>query len=251
VKTLDRASAIRQLVMLATVAALGCRAGRVEPLPLFDRSQLVDHAETLAVHVGPWPTGYTVHQLHVDHDSILSTITAFSHDSVTQQVALTFDIQSLKPRRVRAANSLEVVDLVYSVNRVEGTRVVWSPMGKRDTLAVEMPLDSAALDRRHLLAIVPWLPLAVGHVFTVSAYDSWIGRVRPVRIAVEKEARITVPVGTFRAYRIRLTTPPIEFMDDQGLFPTILFVSIDSPRAILRIERPQQDAISVLTSHRP
>jgi len=242
---------IRHFVMLAAVAALGCRAARVEPLPLFDRSQLVDHAETLAVHVGTWPTGYTVHQVRVDNDSILSTITAFYHDSTTQQVALTFDIHSLKPRRVRAANSLEMVDLVYSANRVEGTRVVWSPAGKQDTLAVDVPLDSATLDRRNLLAIVPWLPLAVGHIFMVSVFDSWTGRVRSVRIAVEKEARLTVPAGTFRAYRIRLTTPPIEFMDDQGIFPAIVFVSIGSPRAILRIERPQQDAISVLTSHRP
>ena len=237
--------------MLAAFAALGCRAGRVEPLPRFDRSQLIDHAETLAVKVGTWPTGYTVHELHVDGDSILSTITGFYHDSATQQVALTFDIQSLRPRRVRTANSPEVVDLVYSVNRVEGTRVVWSPMGKQDTFAVDMPLDSGSLDRRDLLAIVPWLPLAVGHTFAVSVFDSWTGRVRPVRIAVEKEVRLTVPAGTFRAYRVRLTTPPIEYMDDQGLFPTVVFVSIDSPRAIVRMERPRQGAISVLTSHRP
>ena len=237
--------------LLSTVAIIGCRPGHLEPLPAFDRSQLADHAETFAVSVGGAAAGTVMLQQQVQDDSVRSTITTLYHDSVVEQVTLTFDNQSLMPRRVRATNSLEVVDLVYSRNRVTGTRMVWTPVGKRDTLTVEMPFDSVALDRRHLLTIVPWLPLVVGHVFTVSVFDSWTGHLRAVRIAVEKESRVTVPAGTFRVYRLRLTTPPVGFMDDAGLFPTILFVTVGSPRTIVRIERPQQDAVTVLTGRRP
>lgn len=194
--------------------------------------------------------GLLVLQLQVGEDSVRSSVTPYYHDSMAQHVLMTFDPRSLRPVRVRDSSSLEVIDLSYSANRVSGTRVVWNPAGAQDTLNLDLPIDSATLDRRSLLTVASWLPLVPGHVFRISVFDSWNRRVVPVRIAVGHESLITVPSGTFRAYRLDVTTPPATHPNDFGLFPTVLYVSADSPRVLLRIERPRQDAISELISRR-
>jgi len=238
----------RSLVLLAWV--LGCSAARTEPLPTFERSQIVAHAETLALRVDGDSLGVMVLQLEVGRDSVRGAITPYYHDSMAQHVLMTFDPRSLRPVRVRDSSSLEVVDLRYSANRVSGTRIVWNPAGAQDTLNLDVPIDSATLDRRSLLTVASWLPLAPGRVFGASIFDSWSRRVVPVRIAVGHESRITVPSGTFRAYRLDVTTLWATGPNHFGLFPTVLYVSVDSPRVLLRIERPRQHAICELISRR-
>jgi hypothetical protein len=132
---------------------------------------------------------------------------------------MTFDPHSLRPVGVRASTGVEVVDLIYSANHVCGTRIVWNPAGVQDTMRIDVPIDSITLDRRNLLTIASWLPLVPGRMFTVSIFDSWTRRVVPVHIAVGDESRISVPAGTFRAYRLDLTTPSTTRANELGSLP--------------------------------
>jgi len=232
------------------VGVLGCRAARLEPLPSLDHAQVVAHAETLDVRVDGDSVGVVVLQLQVGEDSVRSSITSYYHDSISQYVVMTFDPRSLRPVHVRDSSAREVIDLRYSADRVSATRKVWNPAGAQDTLNFDLPTDSATLDRRSLLTVASWLPLVPGHVFGLSVFDSWTRGVVPVRIAVGRESQITVRSRRFRAYRLDVTTPPVARPNDFGLFPTVLYVSVDSPRVLLRIERPRQNAISELISRR-
>src|SRR5882672_386821 len=129
-------------VVVATIAIVitsGCRTATPAPLPMFEPSQIVDHAETLRVRVAGESVSVAILQLHVLSESVVSLIASASNDSLTQEILMTFDRVSLKPTRVRASNALEVVDLVYSSERVWGKRVVWNPAGGQDTMDVNAP----------------------------------------------------------------------------------------------------------------
>jgi len=235
--------------VLSVFLALACRAKRPEPVVAFDRSQFFPYTDTLTRRfTGGSDT--VVFQLHVTADSVLGTIDTFRHDSLSQHVVVTFDMHSLRPVRVSAFDKQEIVDLAYSADSVRGKRIVWNPAGTQDTSAVIFGIDSVTVDRRSLLIITPWLPLAPGRVFAISVFDSWTKSVVPVRIAVGHESRITVPSGTFRAYRLDVTAPRPTGRSAFGLFPTIVYVSVDSPRVLLRFDRPRQNAITELISRR-
>jgi hypothetical protein len=223
---------------------------RPEPVVAFDRSQLFPHTDTLARRFTEGVGDTVVFQLHLTDDSVLGTIDTFGHDSLSQHVVVTFDIHSLRPVRVRAFDKQEIVDLAYSADSVRGKRIVSNPAGTQDTLVVIFGIDSGTLDRRSLLVVTPWLPLAPGRVFAIPVFDSWTQSVVPVRIAVGHESPITVPSGTFRAYRLDVTTLRATGRSAFGLFPTIIYVSVDSPRVLLRFDRPRQNAVTELISRR-
>lgn len=63
----------------------------------------------------------------------------------------------------------------------------------------------------------------------------------PVRIKTGARTRVTLPAGTFDAYRVEVTAEEHRMVcPDPSFFPTIVYVAADSLRLVLRVERPQQ-----------
>ena len=73
----------------------------------------------------------------------------------------------------------------------------------------------------------PALPLADGKTFTMNVFSSGEGVTKLLTVKVAGVENITVPAGTFPAYRLELS----------GLqLPVVMHVTRDLPRRLLRIE---------------
>jgi hypothetical protein len=227
--------------VIAAGLAIACHLGPPQPLVALDPGQLVSHVDTLVLRAAGDSVAVSVVQLELSSDSIVGRIVESVHDTIVQHVVVTFDAH-LRPVEVHASESYQV-NLNYSVGRLRGIIVAKSTSGMTDSVRIDMPIDSLTQDRRSLLFIAPSIPLAPGRVFTVPIFDSWYRRVVQLDIAVGKRTRITVPAGTFDAYRLDLTAY-------HGMFPQRIYVSVDSPRRVLRIERPrEQVTIELVNSH--
>jgi hypothetical protein len=230
---------------LSCAVLAGCRPAAPAPLPIFDRTQVQSYAETFTWRVQGDAVGVPMSiELHVSPESVVSSIIEIAHDTVWQHAVAIFDASSLRLKEVQdSGEAIERIHLTYSKQEIRGMRATWNPAGMLDTIAVDVSIDSATIDRRVLFIVAPWLPLRAGRVFTLRFFDSWTRRVVPVHIAIRKPARVTVPVGSFEAYRLDLTA-------DHSLFPSVFYVSADSPRRLLRVDRPRQRAIMELTTFR-
>ncbi len=247
----------RFLSILPTTLAFACGVSRAESarmapptnerFPLRHSVSLVSHAETLALRAAADSGGRRQMALRVEtsNDGVVGTIDVFSQDSLYQHITAVFDPHSLEPKQVSETRPHWQASLTYPGDRVHGTVVRTSATGSPDTIRVERELAAADLDRRALLHVTPWLPLDEKHAFALRIYDVDLLYTYSVLVKTGGTARIVVPAGTFDAYRVEVISargmviPP-------SLIPTIVYVSADSLRRVLRVEQPDRGVIMEL-----
>jgi hypothetical protein len=180
-------------------------------------------------------------RLQVTDNGVLSTIDVLAHDTISQHIEAAFDPQSLAPSKVYEKRPNWEARLMCSGNRLRGSIVRTKPIGNADTIRVDRPITLAALDRRELFHVTRWLPLAADHVFALRIYDVDALGTYSVRIKTGGRSRIVVPLGTFDAYRVEVTPGERGMVCPfPTLFPAIVYISSDSLRLVLRVERPEQ-----------
>ena len=118
------------------------------------------------------------------------------------------------------------VHLQYGAGRVKGRAVVPQRQGPPKTFTVDTTLAPGTIDDNALGVLVPALPLAAGSTLTVSAFSSGTGGIKVYTLKVNTPESVTVPAGTFQAYRVDITG---------GQGPIQMFVSTDTPRRVLKI----------------
>lgn len=221
-----------------------------DPLPPIDTTQLVSHAETLATPAYHDSAGdVVVLGLRVAGDSAFGLIDAFTHGSrLTQHVDEMFYPRSLGVAMVRDSTSNPTVSLTYSPYGVRGTLVTTNALGEHETLQLDRPTGSMILNRRHLLTVVPWLSLGTGSSYRLWIHDDFVQTILPIRVTVAERLHLSVPAGAFDVYRVDLIAEhPRKVCAANRLFPTVLYITADSPRRIVRIERPGRKWIAELT----
>jgi hypothetical protein len=242
----------RFLSILPTTLSFACGVPRTEsarlappthePFPLRHAVKLVSYAETLAIRSATDSVLRMVLRVQTSSEGVIGTIEVFSHDSVYQHVTAAFDPQALEPKQVRETRPRWEASLTYPGDRVHGTVVKTSVTGNPDTIRVDRPLAAPDLDRRVLFLVTPWLPLEEKHAFALRIYDVDVLHTYSVLVKTGGTARIVVPAGTFDAYRV-------EVVDAGGVvplpsrFPSIVYVSADSLRRVVRVEHPEKDQI--------
>jgi hypothetical protein len=181
-------------------------------------------------------------RVRASNDGVIGTIDVFSHDSLYQHITATFAPQSLEPSQVRETRPQSQTSLTYTADHVRGTVVRTGPTGNADTVGVDRALAAADLDRRALLLVTPWLALDQVHVFALRIYDVDVLHTYSVLVKTGGTTSIASPAGTFDAYRV-------EVIDARGwasppsVIPSIIYISADSLRRVLRVERPDRDQI--------
>jgi hypothetical protein len=75
-------------------------------------------------------------------------------------------------------------------------------------------------------ALVPGLKWAPNAKFTVSAFDASSGTIKQLTLAVTATESVTVPAGTFPAYRVELTG---------GEQPLTFFITTAEPYRIVKM----------------
>lgn len=239
--------------MVLAIVAPGCRTTRPDhvamtPLPL-NYTDPVSVAQTYALREGRDSVGSLEFRVQATENAVVNTMFG-TYGSRSQRILVTFDPHTLRVRSVRDSAEDIGVDLNYAGSRLQGVIRYRNRLGRFNTVSLHDPIDSMIVDRRSVLVLAPLLPLESGRVFIQRVYDSSTFSVYPVRIAIGRRELVTVPAGTFDAYRLDLTAalPTVLCPGDVFAFPTVLWVRADSSRRIVRIERPHLRRVYDLTS---
>jgi hypothetical protein len=98
--------------------------------------------------------------------------------------------------------------------------------GTPRTIAVDTTVPAGAIDDNALSLIVPALPLAEGKSFSLNVFSSGEGVTKVATIKVAGVENVTVPAGTFSAYRLEISGMQL---------PVVMHVSTETPRRLLRV----------------
>ena len=114
-------------------------------------------------------------------------------------------------------------DVTYAGGRAKGTSTIPTPQGPKTTT-----FDTTAtnvIDDQSLGALVPFMAWTPTAKFPLSVFSGTKGGVTVVTLAVAGTEKLTVPAGTFDAYRVELTGSER---------PATLWVTTTAPHRVLK-----------------
>ena len=198
----------------------------------FDRSQIVARRDTFEAVFQGNPFGGQSTNVQLGGDSIVFTETTAigPGPTVEQHTTAVLAAADLSMRRADQTGHVEAqqsqIHLTYANGRVKGSAVVPQGAGTPKTIAVDTTVPAGAIDDNVLSVMVPALPLAEGKSFNLNVFSSGEGVTKVATIKVAGVENVTVPAGTFSAYRLEISGMQL---------PVVMHVSVESPRRLLRV----------------
>ena len=198
----------------------------------FDLSQIVARTDSFQVLAQGNPFGSQVTTVQAAGDSIVFTeATAIGPGpAVEQRTTVVVSAGDLAMRRADQIGRIQTqqseIHLVYANGRVKGSAVVPQGTGTPKSITVDTTVAAGVVDDNALTMLVAALPLAEGKSFSMNVFSSGEGVTKVATIKVAGVENVTVPAGTFSAYRLEISGMQL---------PIVMHVSVDSPRRLLRI----------------
>lgn len=198
----------------------------------FDTSQLEVGTDSFQITLQGNPMGQLVTELSRSGDTLVySENMSLAAIGMSQATTLAFDAATLTPITVEqngqfAGQSAEI-RLTYSDGRVKGHSQTPQPGGAPKVVDVDTTVVAGTVDLNAVQFLLPTLPLAEGASWTLNAFDASKGTIRQVKLKVAGVEDITVPAGTFSAFRID---------GDTGGQSFVFYVSRDTPRQLVKVE---------------
>lgn len=198
---------------------------KASPLAV-DPAQLVSRSDSFRVLVQGNPFGTQVSTLVADSGLYReeTNIGGF----VQQSTRVLFN-PDWTVREVHQAGTIQgtalKTDLVYADGRVKGTAMAPQPNAPPKSLTIDTTVVAGTIDDNALTVLTPALPLEAGKTFNVHMFVSGQGTAVPVTIKVNAPESVTVPAGTFEAYRIDVT----------GSQPLTFWVTTAAPRRLVKL----------------
>ena len=195
----------------------------------FDRAQLVARSDSFQALVQGKPFGSQTTNVDVTPDSIVFTESTTLGTFVQQRTTVVLNAD-LSMRRSDQSGTVQTqqseIHLTYVGGRVKGTAVSPQPTGTPKTTTIDTTVAPGTIDDNALSLLLPALPLAEGKSFNLSVFSSGEGVTKVVTVKVAGKENITVPAGTFSAYRLELSGMQL---------PVVMHVSTAAPRRLLRV----------------
>lgn len=198
----------------------------------FDRSQIVARTDSFQAVVQGNPFGFKVNTTQTTSDSLVfvehTTLGAAMEQRTTVVLGADFALRR-SDQSGTAQNQPTEIHLVYSGGRVKGRAVTPQQGGTPRTVDVDTAVAAGAIDDNSLEFLVPALPLAQGKSFNLNVFSSGEGVTKVVTVKVGGVENVTVPAGTFEAYRLDVTGMQL---------PVVMHVSTGgggTPRRLLRV----------------
>ena len=195
----------------------------------FDRAQLVARSDSFQALVQGNPFGAQTTNVEVTADSIVFTESTTLGTLVQQRTTVVLNAD-LTMRRSDQSGTVQTqqseIHLTYAGGRVKGSAVSPQPTGTPKTTAIDTTVAPGTIDDNALGLLLPALPFAEGKTFNLSVFSSGEGATKVVTVKVAGKENITVPAGTFSAYRLELSGMQL---------PVVMHVSTASPRRLLRV----------------
>ncbi len=200
---------------------------RVTALPV-DVSRLAERADSFTVLVQGNAMGHQTTSLTKTGNGYTYRNAMVIGPILQQSFESTFG-SDLAPRTVKAEGKVQgqdlKVDLVYANGRVKGSATTPSPTGPK-TVNVDTTVAPGVLDDSFVSALVPGLKWAPSAKFTISAFGVSTSTVKQLTMTVAGTESITVPAGTFSAYRVDMTG---------GEQPITFYVSTAEPHRVVKM----------------
>ena len=117
------------------------------------------------------------------------------------------------------------IDVSYAGNRARGSATVVGPDGALRTIAIDTALAAGTLDDNAIQALLPALSYAAGARWTFPVFASGQGSTTEMTLSAAGRESVTVPAGTFEAWRMELTGGPA---------PVTFFVTTARPHRLVR-----------------
>jgi predicted Zn-dependent peptidase len=198
----------------------------------FDHASIVARRDSFQIGFQGNEIGYQVSEVVVAADSLLyREQMSIPMMGAQQDGTVRLDPASLAPLAVDISGQIAGqpmnTKLVYDGNRVTGYTQTPQPSGTPDSSDIYATVADGAIDLNAIQLFLPALQLAEGAAFTFNAFDSSEGTARVVTLKVSGSEEVTVPAGTFAAFRIELSGTPQ---------PAVYFVDTARPHRLLKIE---------------
>jgi zinc protease len=195
----------------------------------FDRAQLVSRAESLEAIVQGNPFGYEKTTTAVTADSIVFT-QATVLGPVVQQNTTTVLNADLSMRRSDQTGTIQgqqvETHLTYGGGRVKGTTMSPQRGAAPKSLTIDTTIAAGTVDDNTLHFLLPALPLDQGKTFNLNVFSTGDGTTKVLSVKVAGIESVTVPAGTFAAYRLELSGMQV---------PVVMHVTQEKPRRLIRI----------------
>src|SRR3990172_1020979 len=210
-----------------SLADLSPKAGPV----LLDVAQLVPHTDSSRVLIQGNPLGASVTSIRRTAESLVLTEQSSLGSAFEQQTTRLLARADGTGRRLDQVTTQQgkqsETHLTYVGGRVKGRSVAPQPDGSMKPFDIDTMLPPGTMDENAVAFVVPALPLAAGKTFTLSLFTPSEGSTKLLTFKVRTPESITVPAGTFQAYRIDVTGSRVPF---------VMHVSTDTPRRVVKTE---------------
>jgi len=117
--------------------------------------------------------------------------------------------------------------LTYGDGRVKGHSAGPQPDGGVREFDIDTAVAAGTYDASAVPVIVPALPLAPGQTFNLSFFSSDENTLKVLSFKVGAPEPVTVPAGTFQAYRVDVTGSRVPF---------VMYVTTATPRRVVKTE---------------
>ena len=198
-------------------------------LPI-DRAALVARTDSFRILVQGNPMGTQVTSLRRTADSLVYRESSALGSLIQQQTTVVFDPATFSVRRVdqsgQAQGQTIAAHLEFSGNRVKGRVTQPQESGTPKTSDIDTETPPWTYDDNSWVALFPTLPLEAGKSFAMNIFSTGSGATRLLTIKVSGPEAVTVPAGTFQAFRLDVTG---------GDGPFIVYISSTAPRRVVKI----------------
>jgi hypothetical protein len=211
-----------------TAADLAPVAGAVA----LDRASIVSRADSFNVVIQGNVLGSQAWTITATPDSLVfRERLAIAAAGVNQESTVLFDPVTVAVRQVDqaggAAGQTSAVHLTFDGGRVQGTSTTPQPSGTPRSLTIDTTVAPGTYDDNALPLVIPALPLEPGKTINLNVFSSADATVKVLSVKVGAAESVTVPAGTFEAYRLDIAG---------GQAPYVFHVTTAAPRRIVRIE---------------
>jgi hypothetical protein len=201
-------------------------------IPTLDRAQIATRSDSFQVVVRDQVLGAMTTSVRAGTDSLVYTEhTSIAGGTVQQQTTVRFDPTDLSVLRVDQTGSTQgqaaETHLAFSAGRVTGTSTTPQASGTPQTLEIDTTVAPGTYDDNALNVVLPALPLEAGRTFNLGVFSGGKGQTQVMQVKVSDGDTITVPAGTFPAYRLDISG---------GQVPIAMYVAKETPRRIVKIE---------------
>jgi hypothetical protein len=125
---------------------------------------------------------------------------------MNQESTVRFDPRDVSVRQVDqaggAAGQTSAVHLTWADGRVQGSSTTPQPSGTPKALTIDTTVAPGTYDDNALPVVIPALALEAGKTIRLGIFSSADATVKVLSVKVGPPESVTVPAGTFDAYRL-------------------------------------------------